>query len=74
MGTTGGDREKLLEDVEHSGVYAVIAPQMGKQVRVRGQECTASTMASLHGRRSARKEGFVMICYPPGWYFRVSRL
>eukprot|EP00884_Botryococcus_braunii_P011018 jgi/Botrbrau1/19918/Bobra.0059s0035.1 len=32
MGTTGGDREKLLRDVEESGNYAVIAPQMGKQV------------------------------------------
>ena len=32
MGTTGGDREKLLEDTRASGVFAVIAPQMGKQV------------------------------------------
>lgn len=32
MGTTGGDREKLIEDVLKSGVYSVIAPQMGKQV------------------------------------------
>lgn len=32
MGTTGGDREKLLKGVSDSGVYAVIAPQMGKQV------------------------------------------
>jgi len=32
MGTTGGDREKMLADVEKSGNYAVIAPQMGKQV------------------------------------------
>ena len=32
MGTTGGDREKLMKDVHASGVYAVIAPQMGKQV------------------------------------------
>ncbi|KAH8959591.1 hypothetical protein BDL97_06G084600 [Sphagnum fallax] len=32
MGTTGGDRNKLVKDVEASGVYAVIAPQMGKQV------------------------------------------
>ncbi len=32
MGTTGGDREKLTKDVHDSGVYAVIAPQMGKQV------------------------------------------
>jgi len=34
MGTTGGDRNKLVKDVEASGVYAVIAPQMGKQVGV----------------------------------------
>lgn len=32
MGTTGGDRKQLLHDTESSGVYAVIAPQMGKQV------------------------------------------
>jgi hypothetical protein len=32
MGTTGGDREKLTEDVLKAGVYSVIAPQMGKQV------------------------------------------
>lgn len=32
MGTTGGDRHQLLEDTKNAGVYAVIAPQMGKQV------------------------------------------
>lgn len=32
MGTTGGDREKLMADTRASGTYAVIAPQMGKQV------------------------------------------
>jgi len=32
MGTTGGDRIKLVEDTKAAGVYAVIAPQMGKQV------------------------------------------
>ncbi|KAH7444563.1 hypothetical protein KP509_02G083200 [Ceratopteris richardii] len=32
MGTTGGDRNRLLKTVHDSGVYAVIAPQMGKQV------------------------------------------
>lgn len=32
MGTTGGDREKLLKGVEESGVYAVIAPNMAKQI------------------------------------------
>jgi len=32
MGTTGGDRPKLMETVKDAGVYAVIAPQMGKQV------------------------------------------
>lgn len=32
MGTTGGDRKKLLKSVSDSGVYTVIAPQMGKQV------------------------------------------
>lgn len=32
MGTTGGDRHKLLQDTKDANVYAVIAPQMGKQV------------------------------------------
>ena len=32
MGTTGGDREQLRADTLASGTYAVIAPQMGKQV------------------------------------------
>jgi len=32
MGTTGGDRDKLLADVKDAGLFAVIAPQMGKQV------------------------------------------
>jgi len=32
MGTTGGDREALLADVKTAGAWAVIAPQMGKQV------------------------------------------
>jgi len=32
MGTTGGDREAMLELVKRSATYAVIAPQMGKQV------------------------------------------
>ena len=33
MGTTGGNREKLLADVQTAGIHAVIAPQMGKQAR-----------------------------------------
>uniref|UniRef100_A0A7N0UBA9 4-hydroxy-tetrahydrodipicolinate reductase n=1 Tax=Kalanchoe fedtschenkoi TaxID=63787 RepID=A0A7N0UBA9_KALFE len=32
MGTTGGDRQKLMKTVQDSNVYAVISPQMGKQV------------------------------------------
>ncbi len=32
MGTTGGDRERVLADARAAGVYAVVAPQMGKQV------------------------------------------
>ncbi|KAF5179301.1 4-hydroxy-tetrahydrodipicolinate reductase 1 protein, partial [Thalictrum thalictroides] len=32
MGTTGGDRERLYKTVEDSKVFAVISPQMGKQV------------------------------------------
>lgn len=33
MGTTGGDREKMMRDVKNAGLYAVIAPNMAKQVR-----------------------------------------
>ena len=32
MGTTGGDREKLIADVEAGKHFAVIAPNMGKQI------------------------------------------
>ncbi|CAE8614061.1 unnamed protein product [Polarella glacialis] len=32
MGTTGGDREALMKATNDSGVYAVIAPNMGKQI------------------------------------------
>ncbi len=32
MGTTGGDREALLATVENSGIAAVIAPNMAKQI------------------------------------------
>lgn len=32
MGTTGGDREALLRETRASGVYAVIAPNMAKQI------------------------------------------
>ncbi|KAL4431758.1 hypothetical protein ABPG77_002974 [Micractinium sp. CCAP 211/92] len=32
MGTTGGDRDGLIADVAASGNYAVIAPNMGKQI------------------------------------------
>ena len=32
MGTTGGDREALMATVENSGIAAVIAPNMAKQI------------------------------------------
>ncbi|MBU2488931.1 MAG: dihydrodipicolinate reductase [Proteobacteria bacterium] len=32
MGTTGGDRQKLAQDVEGSGVAAVIAPNMAREI------------------------------------------
>lgn len=32
MGTTGGDRHMLYKTVQDANVYAVISPQMGKQV------------------------------------------
>jgi 4-hydroxy-tetrahydrodipicolinate reductase len=32
MGTTGGDREQLMKDMESRSAFAVIAPNMGKQI------------------------------------------
>ena len=32
MGTTGGDRDQLMKDMESSSASAVIAPNMGKQI------------------------------------------
>lgn len=32
MGTTGGDRDRLMSDMESRGAFAVIAPNMGKQI------------------------------------------
>eukprot|EP00195_Chlamydomonas_chlamydogama_P008875 CAMPEP_0202901104 /NCGR_PEP_ID=MMETSP1392-20130828/13292_1 /ASSEMBLY_ACC=CAM_ASM_000868 /TAXON_ID=225041 /ORGANISM="Chlamydomonas chlamydogama, Strain SAG 11-48b" /LENGTH=279 /DNA_ID=CAMNT_0049587605 /DNA_START=162 /DNA_END=1001 /DNA_ORIENTATION=- len=32
MGTTGGDRDKLIKQVQDAKLYAVIAPNMGKQI------------------------------------------
>jgi len=32
MGTTGGDREQLMKDMENASASAVIAPNMGKQI------------------------------------------
>jgi len=32
MGTTGGNREKLVKDIENSSISAVIAPNMAKQI------------------------------------------
>ncbi|NVL90202.1 MAG: dihydrodipicolinate reductase [Desulfobacterales bacterium] len=32
MGTTGGDRERLVETVQNSGIAAVVAPNMAKQI------------------------------------------
>jgi len=32
MGTTGGDREKLMKSTQDSGTYALIAPNMCKQI------------------------------------------
>ncbi|XP_068666304.1 probable 4-hydroxy-tetrahydrodipicolinate reductase 1, chloroplastic [Aristolochia californica] len=32
LGTTGGDRERLYKTVQDANAYAVISPQMGKQV------------------------------------------
>jgi hypothetical protein len=47
MGTSGGDREQLLQDTRTGGVYAIVSPQMGKQVcapmLVRAWGCLALT-------------------------------
>jgi dihydrodipicolinate reductase len=42
VGTTGGDREKLMQDARTGNAYAVIAPQMGKQA------CPTSQISSHH--------------------------
>jgi hypothetical protein len=42
MGTTGGDREMLYKTVKSSDVYAVISPQMGKQVHYLNLTCFPS--------------------------------
>ncbi len=34
MGTTGGDAAVVKAAAEAGGVYAVVSPQMGKQVRL----------------------------------------
>ncbi|GAX77624.1 hypothetical protein CEUSTIGMA_g5067.t1 [Chlamydomonas eustigma] len=44
MGTTGGDRNRISKEVIESGVYAVIAPNMGKQIVA--FQATMETMAS----------------------------
>jgi hypothetical protein len=58
MGTTGGDRQKIVADVQAADLYAVIAPQMGKQVgrgwplASRGQG--VGSAASMGVRRGGR--------------------
>jgi hypothetical protein len=44
MGTTGGNREKLLADVQAAGIHAVIAPQMGKQARTVTHTCACTAV------------------------------
>lgn len=43
MGTTGGDRDALMKGTDASGVYAVIAPNMAKQIVA--LQATMATMA-----------------------------
>ena len=59
MGTTGGDRNKLYETVEKAKIYAVISPQMGKQVM-----CTRML-------RSLRS--FLAYIYLLCWFTRLLR-
>jgi len=46
MGTTGGDREALMKVVEESGTYALIAPNMCKQIVA--FQAMMKTMASAY--------------------------
>ncbi|MEW5314039.1 MAG: hypothetical protein WDW38_005566 [Sanguina aurantia] len=48
MGTTGGDRSKMLEQVSDAGLYSVIAPNMAKQI-VMFQATLAWMTSSFHG-------------------------
>mmetsp|Transcript_18705 Transcript_18705/g.52566 ORF Transcript_18705/g.52566 Transcript_18705/m.52566 type:complete len:335 (-) Transcript_18705:156-1160(-) len=54
MGTTGGDRVRLLREVDASNVYAVIAPNMGKQI-VAFQAMFEQAAASYPGAFSGYK-------------------
>ncbi|CAL5394894.1 unnamed protein product [Camellia sinensis] len=60
MGTTGGDRERLYKIVEDSKVYAVISPQMGKEV--------AAFLASMEimAEQFTRERPF------PGYFLEVT--
>ena len=44
VGTTGGDREKLMLDAKAGNSYAVIAPQMGKQVSASQAQCAVTPL------------------------------
>ena len=48
MGTTGGDRAALMDSVTRAGNYAVIAPQMGKQVSVASFLIPHLNLIALH--------------------------
>ena len=65
MGTTGGDREKLLADVQAAGIRAVIAPQMGKQARPAVQSLPSSFCTyQQQGLRLRSHQGLIwLLCY-----------
>ena len=49
MGTTGGDRHKLLQNTKDAGAYAVIAPQMGKQVSKHADSIPVCSVICMQG-------------------------
>lgn len=59
MGTTGGNRAQILADVQAADLYAVIAPQMGKQVRGAEKES------------ERRLLGVLSAAHKPPWHVRV---
>jgi len=80
MGTTGGDWNKLVKDVEASGVYTVIAPQMSKQVGVCDDDSAGLRHNSMckwrggeSGGRGVLHQVFLLTTTEP-WYSILAQL